>query len=242
MHEVSCSFSHNLLVDAMAALQQSWMNPGKPPLTVRAHKITMSLLAASWKKWHILAANTTDQRATAGYLKPDWSWLISIIFSKPPPCQSQTFPDQRCGQAANQEPCKVQFWPPPGNSPFWWFAQVTKVSKRNIAKRKCMDHDHHHSVSFDVVNWMKRIVSCLYIIGCVSSPKTNRSRWISWFLPKYFDVVHRTLLAAERPNTAQHASGAIVPYGRRAQVIQYQRSLCWQKQKHILRQTRLKCI
>ena len=107
MHEVSCSFSHNLLDDAMAALQQSWMNPGKPPLTVRARKITMSLLAGSWKKWHILAANTTDQRATAGYLKPDWSWLISIIFSKPPPCQSQTFPDQRCGQAANQEPWKV---------------------------------------------------------------------------------------------------------------------------------------
>ena len=152
MHKVSCSFSHNLLVDAMAALQQSWMNPGKPPLTVRAHKITMSLLAASWKKWHILAANTTDQRATAGYLKPDWSWLISIIFSKPPPCQSQTFPDQRCGQAANQEPYKVV------NSCLLLEIahsddlQVSKVSKRNIVKRKCMDHDHHHSVSFDVVN------------------------------------------------------------------------------------------
>ena len=229
----------------MAALQQSWMNPGKPPLTVRAHKITMSLLAASWKKWHILAANTTDQRATAGYLKPDWSWLISIIFSKPPPCQSQTFPDQRCGQAANQEPCKVV------NSGLLLeilhsddLLKSPRLAKEILLKGNVWtkDHDHHHSVSFDVVNWMKRIVSCLYIKGCVSSPKTNRSRWISWFLPKYFDVVHRTLLAAERPNTAQHASGAIVPYGRRAQVIQYQRSLCWQKQKHILRQTRLKCI
>ena len=133
MHEVSCSFSHNLLDDAMAALQQSWMNPGKPPLTVRARKITMSLLAGSWKKWHILAANTTDQRATAGYLKPDWSWLISIIFSKPPPCQSQTFSDQRCGQAANQESWKVV------KSGFlleivWWLAEVTKSSNEILLK------------------------------------------------------------------------------------------------------------
>ena len=201
MHEVSCSFSHNLLDDAMAALQQSWMNPGKPPLTVRARKITLSLLAwqVVWKKWHILAANTTDQRATAGYLKPDWSWLISIIFSKPPPCQSQTFPDQRCGQAANQEPWKVV------KSGFLLeivhsddFLKSPRVAKEILLK------GHVWTMTIIILylltskmEW-NRIVCCLYIIGCVSSPKTIRSRWISWFLPKYFDVVHRTLLATER--------------------------------------------
>ena len=51
-----------------------------------------SLLAKS----DIFSSNRSDQRATTGYLKADWSRLISIIFSKPPPSQSLTFPNQRC--------------------------------------------------------------------------------------------------------------------------------------------------
>ena len=153
----------------------------------------MSLLAGSWKKWHILAANTTDQRATAGYLKPDWSWLISIIFSKPPPCQSQTFSDQRCGQAANQEPWKVV------KSGF--LLEIVHpddlIKSPRVAKEILIKGNAVPWLSSFCLIW-NRIGCCLYIIGRVSRPKTNRSRWISWFLPKYFDVVHRTLLATER--------------------------------------------
>ena len=73
-------------------LSDPYKSPCRPPLVAKSD---------------IFRSNRSDQRATTGYLKADWSWLISIIFSKPPPCQSQTFSDQRCGQAANQEPWKV---------------------------------------------------------------------------------------------------------------------------------------
>lgn len=52
-------------------LSEPYKSPCRPPLVAKSD---------------IFRSNRSNQRATTGYLKPDWSWLISIIFSKPPPC------------------------------------------------------------------------------------------------------------------------------------------------------------